>query len=71
MGALASALHGEGPRCGERTLFAGAVAFAPESCRNEPIHGMVLVSLTDGNTRFGIGAGNWRWSDLLGLRGSR
>jgi hypothetical protein len=54
-----------------REAIMWAVAFAPESCRNEPVHGMVLVSLADGSTRFGIGAGNWRWSDLLGLRGSR
>jgi hypothetical protein len=51
-----------------REAIMWAVAFAPESCRNEQVHGMVLVSLADGNTRFGIGAGNWRWSDLLGLR---
>ena len=54
-----------------REAIMWAVAFAPEACRNEPVHGMVLVSLADGSTRFGIGAGNWRWSDLLGLRGSR
>jgi hypothetical protein len=54
-----------------REAIMWAVAFAPESCRNEPVHGLVLVSLADGNTRFGIGAGNWRWSDLLGLRGGR
>jgi hypothetical protein len=51
-----------------REAIMWAVAFAPESCRNEQVHGMVLVSLADGNTRFGIGTGNWRWSDLLGLR---
>lgn len=54
-----------------REAIMWAVAFAPEACRNEPVHGLVLVSLADGNTRFGIGAGNWRWSDLLGLRGGR
>ena len=32
MPSLAAALHGECPRCGERTLFAGVVAFAPQ-CR--------------------------------------
>jgi uncharacterized protein (DUF983 family) len=32
MPALAAALKGECPRCGERTLFAGPVAFAPR-CR--------------------------------------
>jgi hypothetical protein len=33
------------------------------------MHGLVLLSLTDGGTRFAIGSGDWRWSDLLGLRG--
>ncbi len=43
------------------------LAFAPEACRNMPMRGLVLLSLADGNTRFAIGAGDWRWSDLLGL----
>ena len=45
------------------------VAFAPESCRNQPMRGLVLVSLADSRTRFAIGSGAWRWSDLLGVRG--
>ena len=32
MAALTAALQGQCPRCGERTLFAGATAFAPR-CR--------------------------------------
>lgn len=44
------------------------VGFAPAACRNAPMRGMVLLSLADGTTRFAIGAGDWRWSDLLGLR---
>jgi hypothetical protein len=44
------------------------VAFAPESCRNERMHRPVLLSLADGSTRFAVGSGDWRWSDLLGLR---
>jgi len=44
------------------------VAFAPEACRNEPMHGLLLLSLADGGTRFAIGSGVWRWSDLLGER---
>ena len=44
------------------------VAFAPKACRNQRVHGLVLLSLADGSTRFGIGSGDWRWSDLLGLR---
>ena len=44
------------------------VAFAPEACRNERMRQPVLLSLADGNTRFAIGSGDWRWSDLLGVR---
>jgi hypothetical protein len=44
------------------------VAFAPQACRNERMRRPVLLSLADGNTRFAIGSGDWRWSDLLGLR---
>jgi hypothetical protein len=47
------------------------VGFAPAACRNKPVHGMVLLSLTDGRTRFALGASDWRWSDLLGVRGTR
>lgn len=45
------------------------VGFAPESCRNKPEHGLILLSLNDEGTRFAIGSAEWRWSDLLGLRG--
>ena len=44
------------------------VGFAPEACRNQRMHGMLLLSLADGSTRFAIGSGEWRWSDLLGVR---
>jgi len=50
------------------------VGFAPESCRTRPVHGMVLLSLADGRTRFAVGTGEWRWADLLhvpGIRASR
>ena len=43
------------------------VGFAPEACRHQQMHGLLLLSLADGATRFAIGAGDWRWSDLLGL----
>jgi hypothetical protein len=43
------------------------VGFAPEACRNQRMHGLVLLSLADGGTRFAIGSGEWRWSDLLGV----
>jgi hypothetical protein len=45
------------------------VGFAPAACRDAPMHGLILLSLADGGTRFAIGSGSWRWSDLLGLRG--
>jgi hypothetical protein len=45
------------------------VAFAPEACRNQRMHGLVLLSLADRGTRFAIGSGEWRWSDLLGVHG--
>ncbi len=44
------------------------VGFAPKACRDEAMHGLVVLSLADGRTRFAIGANDWRWSDLLGLR---
>lgn len=44
------------------------VAFSSESCRNETMHGTVVLSLADGGTRFAIGTNAWRWSDLLGLK---
>lgn len=45
------------------------VGFAPQACRNQPMHGLILLSLADGSTRFAIGSGAWRWADLLGVRG--
>ena len=51
-----------------REAVAWEVAFAPEACRNTRMHGLVLLSLADGSTRFAVGAGDWRWSDLLGVR---
>ncbi len=44
------------------------VGFAPRACREQPMHGLVVLSLADGRTRFAIGAGAWRWSDLLGVK---
>ncbi|HEY3697462.1 hypothetical protein [Phenylobacterium sp.] len=43
------------------------VAFAPAACRARPVHGLVLISLADGPgaARVVVGAGDWRWSDLL------
>jgi hypothetical protein len=42
------------------------VGFAPAACRNQPVRGLVLISLNQG--RIVVGQANWRWSDLLGVR---
>lgn len=46
------------------------VGFAPEACREEPVRGLVVISLADapGSARIVMGAGAWRWTDLLGRR---
>jgi hypothetical protein len=43
------------------------IAFAPEACKSRPVHGLVLLSLNTapGAPRLAIGAGEWRWADLL------
>ncbi len=43
------------------------VAFAPAACRAEKVHGLILISMNDsqGSARLVVGAGDWRWSDLL------
>jgi hypothetical protein len=43
------------------------VGFAPATCRSQPMHGLVLLSLNDapGSPRLVVGSGQWRWSDLL------
>ncbi|MFL5297264.1 MAG: hypothetical protein ACJ798_12860 [Phenylobacterium sp.] len=65
--------HGEQEGAGlaaAREAIMWEVGFAPLACRNEPVHGLVLISLNDGPgaARLVLGAGNWRWSDLLGPR---
>jgi len=47
------------------------VGFAPEACKTEPQRGLVLISMNDGPgaARLVVGAGAWRWSDLLFTRG--
>ncbi len=48
------------------------VAFAPETCRNTSVHGLVLLRLdTAGAPRLALGAEAWRWSDLLTLQSAR
>jgi hypothetical protein len=50
-----------------RQAIAVEVGFAPKACRSQAMHGLVLLSLNDGpgSTRVVLGAGAWRWSDLL------
>ncbi len=54
---------------GVRQAIMLEVAFAPEACRLQPVHGLVLISLNDapGAARVALGSGEWRWSDLLGV----
>jgi hypothetical protein len=49
------------------------VGFAPVACRNEPVKGLVAISLNDGPApaRLVMGQGEWRWADLLSLRSGR
>ncbi len=55
---------------GVRQAISLEVAFAPEACRAQPVHGLVLITLNDapGSARLVLGGGVWRWSDLLQLR---
>lgn len=49
------------------------VLSTPAACRAEPMHGLVLISLSEapGSARVVVGAGDWRWSDLLVARNLR
>ena len=49
------------------------VAFAPEECRTEPMRGLIVLSLKDGPDapRLVVGAGAWRWKDVLASRSGR
>jgi len=46
------------------------IAFAPEACKSRPVHGLILLSMNTnpGAARLAVGAGEWRWSDLLHSR---
>jgi hypothetical protein len=50
-----------------REAITWEIAFAPEACRAEPVHGLVLLSMgqAGGSTRLALGQPAWRWSDLL------
>jgi len=43
------------------------IGFAPEACRSQPLHGLILLSLNSGPgaARLLVGAGEWRWKDLV------
>ena len=52
-----------------RQAIAVEVGFAPKACRSQPMRGLVMLSLHDGpGARVVLGAGAWRWSDLLVAR---
>ena len=50
-----------------REAITWEVAFAPQACRAEPVHGLILISMgqTQGSTRLALGLQAWRWADLL------
>lgn len=52
---------------GVREAIMTEVAFAPEACRNDPVRGLVVLTLSDspGFPKLALGSGAWRWSDLL------
>lgn len=52
-----------------RQAIAVEVGFAPKACRSQAMRGLVMLSLNDSRgTRVILGAGAWRWSDLLFAR---
>ena len=51
-----------------REAITWEVAFAPAACRHQRVRGPILLSLNDGSPQVELVAGEWRWSDLLGLR---
>ena len=52
---------------GVRELIMLEVAFAPKDCRDDPMRGLILISLSDapGAPRLALGSRAWNWSDLL------
>ncbi|HXQ14001.1 MAG TPA: hypothetical protein VN814_05200 [Caulobacteraceae bacterium] len=40
------------------------IAFSPQACRAQPMHGLVVIA-ANGGARLVVGSGAWRWSDLL------
>jgi hypothetical protein len=58
---------------GVRELIMLEVAFAPKACRDDPMRGLVLISLSDGPgaPRLALGSRAWNWSDLLFAKSGR
>jgi hypothetical protein len=58
---------------GVRELIMLEVAFAPKDCRDDPMRGLVLISLSDapGAPRLALGSRTWNWSDLLFAKSGR
>lgn len=52
-----------------REAILWAVGFAPAECKSQTVRGLILFHA--GPTRLVLGAGQWRWSDLLTPRGMR
>ena len=54
---------------GVRQAVAVVVGFSPRECKSQTVRGYVVVTLSDdpGAPKLALGAGQWRWSDLLGL----
>jgi hypothetical protein len=50
-----------------REAISWVIAFAPETCKSRPVHGLILLSMNTepGAARLAVGANQeWRWSDL-------
>jgi len=50
-----------------REAITWEVAFAPDACKSRPVHGLILLSMNTapGAAKLAVGAGEWRWSDLV------
>lgn len=50
-----------------RDAIQSGIQSAPQTCRDEPMRGPVLITLVDetGSTLLAVGSGEWRWADLL------
>ncbi|MDI1364462.1 MAG: hypothetical protein PSX79_06270, partial [bacterium] len=50
-----------------RAAVMSGIRAAPAPCRDEIVHGPVLLTLLDptGSTLLAVGSGEWRWDDLL------